>query len=64
MNYSKCMIRECKVCRNKLKCFKEEVDYSEYSKNKHRKTKSSRIQSKKRPKTRGRRISKNQEKHN
>jgi len=54
MNFGRCMLRECKTCRYESSCFKE-CNY-EYSKNKHRKIKSSRIQSKKRPKTRGRRI--------
>ena len=38
MNFSICMKYECKNCKRRLKCFKEEVNYNEYSKNKHRKT--------------------------
>ena len=57
MNLSRCMLRKCKNCKYEMSCFKE---YSnEYSKNKYRKTKTSRVQSKKRSKTRVRRISKN-----
>ena len=47
MKFEVCMKYECKNCKNKLKCFKEEVDYNEYPKNRYRKTKRGKIQSKK-----------------
>jgi len=44
MKFEVCMKYACKNCKNKLKCFKEESGSSnEYSKNKHRKSKNSRI---------------------
>ncbi len=46
MNYKICMLRECKNCKYEINCFKEKEN--EHSKNKHRKIKTSRIQSKKR----------------
>lgn len=42
MNLEECMLRECKICKNQINCFKE--NDHEYSKHKHRKTKNSRIQ--------------------
>ena len=56
MNLGRCMLRECKTCRYEASCFKEYRN--EYSKNRNNKTKASGVQSKKRSKTRGRRIPK------
>ena len=56
MNFGRCMLRKCKCCRYENSCSKEYEN--EYSKNKNRKSKTSGIQSKKRFKTRRRRVSK------
>ena len=61
MNLGRCMLRECKTCRYEASCFKEYRN--EYLKNRNNKTKASGVQSKKRSKTRGRRIPKNKEKY-
>lgn len=54
MKLEMCMKYECKNCKNKLKCFKEERENNNgYSKYKHKKSKRGIIQSKKKPKTRG-----------
>ena len=57
MDLGRCMLRKCKCCRYENSCSKEYEN--EYSKNKNRKSKTSGIQSKKRFKTRRRRVSKN-----
>ena len=57
MDFGRCMLRKCKCCRYENSCSKEYEN--EYSKNKNRKSKTSGIQSKKRFKTRRRRVSKN-----
>lgn len=62
MNLSRCMTRECKNCKYEMRCFKEYRN--EYSKNKNRKSKTGRIQSKNRFKTRKYRILKDKEKSN
>ena len=36
MDLSKCMLRECKVCKNRIKCFKE--NEHEYSKDRYEKS--------------------------
>lgn len=61
MDFGRCMLRKCKCCRYENSCSKEYEN--EYLKNKNRKSKTSGIQSKKRFKTRRRRVSKNKEKH-
>lgn len=47
MNYSICMKNECQNCKKRLMCFKEEEFYREYSKNKHKKSKTKKVVNKK-----------------
>ena len=58
MKYDICMRKECKNCYKQLECFKKEGKNYELDKTQNRGFKNSNIQSQKRTKRQGQRISK------
>lgn len=63
MNLDICMKIECRNCKRRLKCFKEEVDYNKYQENKIKGNQVSKLQSKEKVRENRRRIQKDKSKY-